>query len=326
MLEWTKIPTKSTRIAFVLFDRFSNLCLANCLEPLRAANTLTRSRVFDWQIMTPDGAPAISSSGIEVLPHAPLGALERCDYLFVLASYDHDRHDTSATRRLLRAASNKAEVTVALDAGPWLLAASGLLNGRRATVHWDLLDAFTERFLEVEPERARVLRDGPYITCAGAMSAMDMTMDMIADHVGLSVRLDVGALFIQADPPVGSGVEDRTMSDPLVRRALKMMRENVERPLQLKQLARALSCQPRTLDRRFRSRLGAPPGVVYRQIRLSAARKLIEASTLGIAEIAVRCGYDSPAALTRAIGQLFGATPSELRRGIDHQTGAGFSR
>lgn len=315
MQQWTKTSTAPARIAFLLFDRFSNLCLANCLEPLRAANTLTGRLAFDWRIMTPDGSPATSSSGIEVLPHAPLGALRDCDYLFVLASYDHDRHDTAATRRLLRAASRKAAVTVALDAGTWLMASAGLLDGRRATVHWDLLDAFTERFLDVEAERARVLRDGPYVTCAGAMSALELTMDLITDHVGRSVRLDVGALFLQGDPPVGEGREDKAMTDPLVQRALKVMRENIERPLPLIQLAQVLSCQPRTLDRRFRSRLGAPPGIVYRQIRLSSARKLIEGSTLGIAEIAVRCGYDSPAALTRAIGRLYGASPSKLRAG-----------
>lgn len=317
MPEWTKTTPTPTSIAFLLFDRFSNLCLANCLEPLRAANTLTRSRAFDWRIMTPDGSPAISSSGIEVLPHAPLSALKACNYLFVLASYDHDQHDSPITRRVLRAATRKAETTVALDAGPWLLASAGLLDGRRATVHWDLLDAFTERFLEVEAERARVSRDGPFLTCAGAMSALDLTMDLIADHLGLSVRLDVGALFMQGDPPVGSGSAGRTMTDPLVQRALKLMRENVERPLPLFQVSRALSCQPRTLDRRFRARLGAPPGTVYRHMRLSAARKLVEGSTLGIAEISVRCGYDSAAALTRAFRRQYGASPSDLRAAYD---------
>ncbi|MFU8778181.1 MAG: GlxA family transcriptional regulator, partial [Roseovarius sp.] len=101
MPQWTKSSAAPVRIALLLFDRFSNLCLANCLEPLRAANTLGPGRGFDWQILTLDGGPARSSSGIEVLAHGGLGALTSCDYLFVLASYDHDRHDTAATRRAL---------------------------------------------------------------------------------------------------------------------------------------------------------------------------------------------------------------------------------
>lgn len=315
MLEWTKADLPSVRIALLVFDQFSNLCLANCLEPLRAANTLSRSRVFDWQIVTHDGGAAISSSQMQVMPHAALSDLGRCDYLFVLASYAHEAQDVPARRRALRAAASKARICVGLDTGPWLLAAAGLLGGRRATVHWDVFDAFTERFLDVEAERSRVVRDGPIMTCAGAMSALDLTLGLIADHAGLAVRLDVEALFMRGEPPVNTPQEPGAVTDPLVRRALALMREHLERPLPVQVLSRRLSCQPRTLDRRFRARLGAPPGMVYRHLRLSAARKLLEGSALSVAEIALRCGYESPAALTRAMKRHYGATPSKLRKG-----------
>ncbi|WP_085892998.1 GlxA family transcriptional regulator [Roseovarius litorisediminis] len=314
MPEWTKHHSAPVSIGFLIFDQFSNLCLANCLEPLRAANTQTLKRAFDWQILTSDGAPVLSSSGMQVVPHAPLAALKPCDYLFITASYDHDRHDTRATRQALQRASRRAQVTVGLDAGPWLMASAGLLNGRRATVHWDLLDGFTEAFLGVEAEQARVVRDGPMMTCAGAMSALDLTMGLINDHLGMSARLDVEALFIHGDPPVGSNRDQKAVSDPLVSRALALMRNNLEYPLSQTILARHLSCQPRTLDRRFRAALGAPPGTVYRHLRLASARKMLEGTNLSIAEIGLRCGYDSPAAMTRAMRRQYGATPSELRR------------
>jgi len=313
MQEWSKYPETPSRIGLLLFDKFSNLCLANCLEPLRAANTLTEKEGFIWQILTPDGLPSRSSSGIEVLPHTALSKLPKVDFLFVLASYDHDGHDTAATRRMLRDAARKAEVVVGLDAGPWLLASAGLLQGRRATVHWDLLEPFTERFLDIEVARARVMRDGPFWTCAGAMSALDLTLDLIADTLGISARLDVEALFLHGDPPLRPD-EMREEDDPLVQQALSLMRETVEMPLDLVSLAKALSCQPRTLDRRCRARLGAPPGTVYRHLRLSAARKLLEGGRLPISEIALRCGYENPAALARAMRKHYGASPSELRR------------
>ncbi len=311
MPEWTKQPARPVRIAILLFDRFSNLCLANCIEPLRAANTLGARTVFDWQIVSPDGAAVRSSSGIDILASGPVGEASQLDYLFVMASYAHDGHDTPGNRRMLRQMAQRCDVMVGLDAGPWLLASAGLLDGRRATVHWDLLDAFTERFLDVDTERAHVMRDGSIMTCAGAMSALGLTLDLIADHLGLAARLDVEALFLQGDPPVGPSDQ---IADPLVRQALGLMRDHVERPLPLDVLARTLSCQPRTLDRHFRRRLGAPPGTVYRHMRLSAARKLIEDTHLSVAEISLRCGYDSPAALTRAIRRSYGATPRALRQ------------
>ena len=315
MQKWTKPPKRPVRITLLLFDRFSNLCLANCLEPLRAANTLTRQRAFDWVILSASDAAVVSSSGIEVLPQAPLSAIETCDYLFVLASYEHERHDTSATRRLLRRVVARADISVGLDAAPWLLASAGFLNGRRATIHRDLLNEFSERFLSVETDRVRIVRDGPFMTCAGAMAALDLTLGLIADHLGQAARLEVEALFMKDDEDSGGEMLQRNPQiAPLVQKAMALMRENTEQPLPLPELAKHLSCQPRTLDRRFRANLGAPPGVVYRHLRLSAARKLIEGSPLSIAEIAVRCGYDSPAALSRAIARLYHATPTQLRQ------------
>jgi transcriptional regulator GlxA family with amidase domain len=313
MPKWTKTPSAPVRIAFVLFDSFSNLCLANCLEPLRAANTLGGRAAFAWQILTPGGAAVHSSSGLQVLPHGALSELSAADYVFVLSSYDYERHDGPETRRALVRAAARADTMVGLDAGPWLMAAAGLLDGRRATVHWDLIDDFAETFLEVRAERAHHLRDGPVMTCAGAMAALDLTLETISAHLGTAMRLDVEALFIHGEPPVGAPGEAEGARDPMVRRALALMREHLERPLPLAALARRLSCQPRTLDRRFRAGLGAPPGRVYRHLRLAAARRLIAETRLGIAEVAVRCGYDSPAALARAVRREYGRSPRALR-------------
>ena len=313
MPEWTKSPQTTAKIGLLLFDRFSNLCLANCIEPLRAANALAPRPAFDWTLCSLDGGPSRSSSGIEIVPECAVAEIADLDYLFILASYDHDTHDTSQTRRKLRDAARRAKFIVGLDAGPWLLASAGLLDGRRATIHWDLLDAFTERFVDVEAEQARIVRDEAITTCAGAMSALDLTLDLIADHLGMASRLDVEALFLHGEPPVGQANTPQE-PDPLVRRGLQMMRDTVEKPLTLQELAKCLSCQSRTLDRRFRTRLGASPGQVYRHLRLAAARKLIENSRLGVAEIAVRCGYDSPAAMTRAIRRQYGMPPRALRR------------
>ncbi len=309
MQTWTKPQGTPITFAFLLFDRFSNLCLANCLEPLRAANTVSRADLFDWQIVTQTGDAVHSSSGMQVLPHDMLERLAPCDYLFILASYDHTRHDTPRTRKALRSAAKKAGTLVGMDTGPWLMASAGLLAGRRATLHWDLQDAFAERFLDVETERARVTRDGPVITCAGAMSALDLMMDLIAHHAGMAARLDVENQFMHGSDTSAAPSEP----DALVRGALEQMREHVERPLPLGAIARRLHCQPRTLDRHFRRSLGAPPGTVYRHIRLSEARKLLDSTSLAIAEIAVRCGYDSPAALARAMRVRYGAAPTQLR-------------
>ncbi|KMK67295.1 GlxA family transcriptional regulator [Puniceibacterium sp. IMCC21224] len=310
MPKQTEPTTRPIKIAFLLFDRFSNLCLANCLEPMRAANTFAPHPAYRWRFLTPDGAPVRSSSGLTVSPDCSVAGMTPVDRLFIVASYDHLAHDTPATRRLLARAAGQSQLVAGLDAGAWLMASAGLLHGRQATIHWDLLDAFSERFLQVNVIRAPHLRDGDRLTCAGAMAAFDMTHNMIRTDLGPAIALDVEGLFL-TDRPTLQPAPKR--GDALVRRALDMMRTELETPLTLGVLARRVGTTPRTLTRRCQAALGLTPGVLYRHIRLSAARQMVEGSSSSIAEIALRCGYEDPAALTRAFRLRFGCAPRQMR-------------
>ena len=318
MQKWTKLSTKPIKIGFVLFNQFSNLCLANCLEPLRAANTFSSRKIYHWELLTLSGAVVESSSGMPVLPKAALLDAGGWDYLFVLASYGYQNHDSTLVRQALHRASLKAATVVGLDTAPWLLASAGLLDGRRATVHWDVIDSFAETFLSLDIEQRRVVYDGNRITCAGAMSALDLTLTLIAEHLGQAMRLDIAHLFMQPDTTRDrrqrAGQDDSQLRDPpanrLIRDAVQVMRDTTETPLSLAQLAKVVSCPAKTLERRFKASLHAPPGKVYRHLRLSKAAQLIETTTLPVAEIALRCGYDSPSAFTRAFKARYGITPT----------------
>lgn len=314
---WTKSTHAPINIAVLLYPRFSNLCLANCLEPLRAANGFAGRDVYRWRFLSPEGSPPRSSSGLLVQPDGALGEISECDYLFVLSSYDQVAHDTTAHRQALRRAAGKAANVVGFDTGAWLMAAAGLLRGRRATVHWDLLEPFEERFLDTTALRESWVADGPMITCAGAMAAFELTRAMVREHLGASMAVDVDGLFLTDRPQSAPQPQpEPRRADPLVRRALALMRANLETPLSMTALARALNTGPRTLARRFEDTLGKSPGAVYRHLRLSAAHQMVINGTLGISEIALRCGYENPAAMTRAFRSRFGAPPRALRREI----------
>jgi transcriptional regulator GlxA family with amidase domain len=296
-------------IAFLLVDRFSNLCLSNALEPLRAANGFAKTPRYSWQFYSLDGAPVRSSSGIAVLPDSAIHGMNRTDRLYVICSYGHLDNDTPQMRRALQTAARRSKAVFGLDAGAWLMASAGLLKGRRATIHWDILDAFSERFLDVDVDHATWIEDGDRLTCAGASATLDLSRQLIARDISAVVAMDVEALFT---PPVRSdlAVPGR---DRLVTRATRLMRENIEQPLEVSGLARQLNTSPRTLTRRCQTALGMTPGQLYRHIRLSAARQLVESSEASVAEIAVRCGYEDPTALTRAFRQRFGAPPRAFR-------------
>lgn len=310
---WSKQPNKPFQIAVLLFDRFSNLCLANCLEPLRAANDFAGRPAYQWQFVSMDGGTIHSSSQLPVQTDLSLAKLTSADALFVMASYDHNRHNTHQLRKELQSASRRVSTIVGFDAGAWLMASAGLLDGRNATIHWDLLDSFSETFLNVSAQHAPFIKDGNRITCAGAMAAYDLSRDLIGDHHGASMLVDLDALFLK-DAKLASN-DIPTTKDPVLRRALDIMRGSLETPVSLPALARQLGTTPRTLERRFLSHLGAPPGEVYRHLRLSAAHQFVTQSSISVAEVALRCGYDSPAALTRAFKRRFGVPPRDLRSG-----------
>ena len=283
------------------------MCLANCVEPMRAANTLGDRQDYDWAFVGLNQGVVTSSSQLNILTDCAIADTPQFDYLFVIASYDYDIHDTPATRRALAKVATTCKSMIGLETGAWLMASAGLLGHKRATVHWDILDSFSERFLNVEPLRERVVRDDNRITCAGATSAYDLTRELICDHIGHGVALDVDALFMRRDNlrprHIGSGP-----SGP-VQRAIDLMHRNIETPMMLDEISRQVACPPKTLSRRFQAALGATPGQVYRHIRLSAARHLVDTSSLQITEIAVRTGYESPAALTRAFRKRSGHSP-----------------
>lgn len=323
MPEWTKLDPTPREIEILLFDRFSNHCLANALEPFRAANTLANRQAYRWRLFTPDGSPAVSSSGLAVLPDAALSDAGAGGIAFVVSSYGYRDLDGPATRRALRRVAAQSELVVGLDTGAWLMAAAGLLDRRRATIHWDVLDSFAETFLAVDAVKERFVTDGDRLTCGGATTAFELVLDLIGAQQGEALRLDVAALFMHelaSAPPVQRPSAQHVSAQRLPAksrttvRAMALMQERVEQPLAIAEIARTLGCTQKRLERRFSAEFGAAPAVVYRHLRLAAARRLVENSDLPIAEVALRCGYSNASAMTRAFTLEFGANPRALRR------------
>ncbi len=314
MRNWRKKPSGLQFVNVLLLDQFSNHCLANAVEPLRAANDFLREPAYQWAYLSLDGGPVTSSGGLPVQAADSLSQAGPADFLFVISSYGYAEQASPACLRALRAAAARHTTLVGLDTGSWLLAAAGLLNGHRATIHWDEAEAFREAFPEVETTRDRLVMEGNRWTCGGAMTAFDLALRMIARAHGEALRLDVAALFMAGESAAPS------QGHPLPRQgvvaaALALMRDNLEDPLSIPQVAAALGITVRRLEAQFRADADATPQRAYRRLRLAAAHRLVEHTGLSVREVALRCGYDDPSAMTRAFREEFGTTPRALRRG-----------
>ena len=309
-MPYSKNPSRvPTQISILLFDRFSNHCLANVLEPLRAANDLSSQQVFEWNIVVLGGQRVRSSSGLRLEADAQLADM-RGDILMVMPSYGFLTHANVTSSRALRAAARRFDILAGLDTGSWLLAEAGLLDGYRATIHWDELDRFSERFSDIDVQKEAVIYDRDRITCGGASTAFALAMQMIEKQHGAALRLRVEHLFsgAYAQRPVRRG--------GIAARAVDLMRVHIEEPLPIAQLAQQLGRSQKHLEQQMLARLGAAPQVIYRRIRLERARQLSLDTTISVAEISVRCGYQDASAMTRAFRSEYGTTPQALRRAL----------
>ena len=237
------------QISILVFDNYSNHCLANILEPLRAANDLSAQPHYRWKIVTLDGAEAVSSSGLRLGADARLSDVGG-DVLMVMPSYGFLSHATVAASRALRAASKRFTTLAGLDTGSWLLAEAGLLEGYKATIHWDEIDRFSERFSDVYVQPDAVVFDRDRVTCGGASTAFTLALQLIVQSHGQTLRLRVENLF------AGAYSERPYPQVGIVARAVQLMRSNLEEPLLIRDIAARLGRSQRHLEMQVREKMG----------------------------------------------------------------------
>lgn len=314
MPAWSIPAHKTRKLNVLLFDRFSNNCLANAIEPFRAANAISGQQLYQWQYVTLDGGPIQSSSGLQIIPDGTLSHADPGYAVVVLCSYDFQKHSTPACLAALRAAAKRHEVMIAMDAGSWLLAGAGLLDDRRATIHWEEHNNFAETYPDVTTLRDRYVIEDDRITCTGAMAAYDLSTELVAQHHGEALRLEVGLMLMHDGSSSQLAFPLPQARSEAVKRTIKVMLENQETPLPIAKLASKTGLSQRRLQDLFSQEFGTTPSVVYRRIRLATARHLASGGSLTIGEIACRCGYANVSAMIRAFVAEFGIPPGKLRR------------
>ncbi|MCV2866046.1 GlxA family transcriptional regulator [Albidovulum sediminicola] len=293
----------SLRVSILLFDDFSNMVLSCLMEPLRVVRDQAGIDLR-FEVMTPDDRPVTSSSGLRVTPDAALATAARPD-LCLLIGGDRFREAAvdPALWRHLRPART-ADLVIAADTGAWLMAAAGLLDGCRATLHWHLLEEFGEVFPSVTVSPDRHVRDGALWTCGSAATGLDLILAFIRERFGPAAAFEAESMFLHdgarqaSDPRFGPGLRGRS-SDRL-RKVVARMAATLEAPPSLAELAHAANLSERSLNRLFQRELGQSPARYLQSLRLARARDLASHTDLGLDQIALRCGFSSASALSRA--------------------------
>lgn len=305
-------------IALLVLPQASILEVASALDPLRNANRHIGHEAFRWRVVSPDGGPVALTCGLSLPSSGPLANALGADALIVIAGY---RLDTAATRPLirdLRRIAPRFALVGAVDSGPWVLARAGLLDGYRATVHWEDLEDLATSHLAIEVVPARFVIDRNRVTIAGAAPAQDFMLHLIARRHGAPLARQVANSFLtvarqgdepQIPPPAGDGT-----LDPRVAAAIERMEAHIDAPEPVAALAAAVGLSRRRLEALFRAAFGTGPGAHALGLRLQAARRMLTDTRHPLAEIALRTGFSGPGTLSRAFRRRFGHSPGQLRR------------
>lgn len=304
-------------LALLVLPQSSILEVACTLDPLRAANRHLGTDSYRWRVVSPDGRAVPLTCGIELPSNGPLSAAEGADALIVIAGF---RQSEVATAPLIRDLSRMAPRMTAIggiDAGAWVLARAGLLNGHRATVHWEDLEDFAATHPGVEVAPDRYVIDRTRFTAAGAAPATDLMLHLIRMRHGTAIALQTAASFLTtardgAEPQISPAAPAARL-DTRVATAMARMESRLDTPETTAQTAAALGLSPRRLEQIFGENLGLTPAAYALSLRLAAARRMITDTRHPLAEVALRTGFSSPSTLSRAFRSRFGHPPSHLR-------------
>lgn len=308
------------RVGVALSPAMSLSSMLLAVEPLRSVNRFFQRPAYEIVPVGPSRAPVPSGIGIAVAPEATFDDAEIFDLALAVSAYDQPEPYRRALSRWLRRQARGGAALCGIDYGAVFLAEAGLLDGRRATTHWELLRALSGRFPTVEFVDGIFVIDGPRMTCAGHLACHDLFLAVVERAHGAAVARFVEADLISARARPGETRQgDPLTTGPLIphphlRRAVEAMEANIESPLGLPALAAAVGISPRQLQALSRRHLGETVTARYLSIRLSAARYLLMYGDMPVTEVAMATGFTSASSFSRAFRTRFRTAPSAYRR------------
>ncbi|MEQ4715437.1 GlxA family transcriptional regulator [Nonomuraea sp. B19D2] len=310
------------RVVVVGYEAAELLDIACITTTLVVANWHGAKPYYETLLVTPGGHTITCGTGLNLQAHQPLERITGpLDTLLVSGGIGYA--DAAANplivghvRRLARESRRVASVCT----GSYILAAAGLLDGRRAATHWERAPEMAARYPEVVVDADPIfIRDGNVATSAGVTSALDLTLAFVEEDNGTELARTVArhlvtylqrpgdqaqmSMFVSAPAPANS----------LVKRIVEHIAAHLRDDLTTPALAAEAGVSERHLTRLFLKHLGLTPGRYVRQARTEAAAHLLATTSLPMASVAVRCGFGTAETLRQAFIDRYGVSPSRYR-------------
>jgi transcriptional regulator GlxA family with amidase domain len=307
-------------LGFLIFPGFQLLDAAGPIGAFEMPLRAIQPPPFELKILALEAGLVPSSVGVPMLAEG-FDSVGQLDTLVVVGGWGvREVLKQQAILDFIRTQAAGARRVASVCSGSMLLAAAGLLDGRRATSHWGRSRQFPRLFPRVKFEPDRIwVRDGKFWTSAGVTAGIDLALALIADDHGEDMALKTAQeLVVYRRRPGGqsqfSALLEMERPDGRFCALLGWMREHLDQPLTVEQLADRAHMSPRNFARAFAAETGMTPAKAVERLRVEAARHLVEREAEPIDRIAARVGFSDPERMRRAFIRGFGQPPQALRR------------
>ncbi|HEY5781575.1 MAG TPA: GlxA family transcriptional regulator [Lysobacter sp.] len=303
-------------IGFVVPSGFQIMGLA-AASAFELANATTKQRLYDIRLLSEEGGLIPNSLGMSVETRGM--SRQKVDTLIV-SGLLRPAPSSPGLIRLLRKAAESARRTASVCTGAFILGEAGLLEGRRVTTHWVHARALQKQFPKAYVEEDRIfIIDGTIWTSAGMSAGLDLALGMIEKDFGAELARTVAQKLVVYHRRAGgqsqhSALLEMDAKSDRIQSALEYARRNLRAPLTVEELAEAAHLSPRQFSRAFRAETGQSPAKAVENLRVEAARVMIEQSRHTIDEVAAETGFVDPERMRRAFLRAFGQPPQVVRR------------
>ena len=311
--------TKPRKFVFVLLPKFTLLSFASALECLRISNRMSNKILYEWEIISENGTSIICSAGIEFSVDHDLNELNRDDSIMLCGGENIRAATTKRLLSWLRRESRRGLAIAGLCTGAFPLAKAGLLEEKRATIHWENQDSFTEEFENVELTKSVFIIEGNRMTTAGGTSSIDLMLKLIANDHGEDLANAVADQQIYSSIRTTQDVQRLSVPTrlgvrhPKLGQVIQMMERNIEEPISPSILAKHVAMSTRQLERLFRRYLSRSPKRYYMELRLQKARNLLMQTDMSVINVALACGFASPSHFSKCYRAHYATTPYRER-------------
>ena len=307
------------RFVFVLIENFTLLSFSSALDALRIANRMSGKKLYDWIFIGENEEFVSCSAGTQFKLDNSLIELHRDDTILLCGGTSIQESTSRKLVGWLRREARRGLIIGGLCTAAYPMAKAGLLDEKKATIHWENQDSCAEEFLEVELTKTVFVCDGNRYTTAGGTSSIDLLLKIIADDHGeelanavadqmiySSIRTDQDTQRLSVPTRIG-------VRHPKLSKVIQMMEINIEEPISPSILAKDVGMSTRQLERLFRRYLDRSPKRYYMELRLQKARNLLMQTDMSVINVALACGFASPSHFSKCYRAHYDTTPYRER-------------